>query len=123
MTAKRKRVRHKLEKNVARCWASKQRPTVWKRPNTLPDGPNVPVTEGTLGPSGGHAPTSIETTLAGSFGYEIVDAVEYYSRYLTSLNLAVEECQKEYFEQRQRLDEFDESRVLQVTIVTMHPFL
>ncbi|KAJ1385804.1 hypothetical protein B484DRAFT_12925, partial [Ochromonadaceae sp. CCMP2298] len=99
-TAKRRRVRHKLEKNVARCWANKQPPLVWKRPNTLPDGaPNVVVQE---------------SAWAKSLGYEIVDGVEYYSRYLTALNLSVEQQQQRFFEQRQLLDEYDESRVLQV---------
>lgn len=99
ITAKRRRIRNKLEKYIALCWASQQRPLVWKRPSSLPDFP-VPV---------------VHNKIARDFGYEVVDAIEYYSKSLNLFNERVKSMQKVHFEQRHRVDELEEMRLLQIT--------
>jgi hypothetical protein len=96
--AKRRRVRNKLEKHVALCWATHQRSIVWKRPSTLPDFPRAVV----------------QSRIAQDIGYEIVDAIEYYAKELALLNNSVRSMQKIYFDQRQRLDELEEYRLEQI---------
>lgn len=99
ITAKRRRIRNKLEKYIALCWASQQRPLVWKRPSSLPDFP-VPV---------------VHNKLARDFGYEVVDAIEFYSKSLNLFNERVKSMQKVHFEQRHRVDELEEMRLMQIT--------
>ena len=98
VSAKRKRVRNKLEKFIALCWANRQRPVVWKRPVMLPDFPE-PVAE---------------NTIARKLGYEVVDAIEFYSKELSHLNKQVDNMQRTHFDQRQRVDEIEELRLVQI---------
>lgn len=98
ITAKRRRIRNKLEKYIALCWASQQRPLVWKRPSSLPDFP-VPV---------------VHNKVAQDFGYEVVDAIEFYSKSLNLFNERVKSMQKVHFEQRHRVDELEEMRLMQI---------
>jgi hypothetical protein len=98
VTAKRKRVRNKLEKYVALCWASHERPLAWKRPSQLPDFPN-PVAQ---------------NMVARKLGYEVVDAIEFYARELSLLNEQVANMQHMHFDQRQRVDELEELRLVQI---------
>lgn len=98
VAAKRKRVRNKLEKYIAICWASQQRPVVWKKPSSLPDFP-TPIAR---------------NKMARDCGYEVVDAIEFYSKSLALLNEQVRTLQKVHFDQRQKVDELEELRLVQI---------
>ena len=98
VTSKRKRVRDKLEKSIAVCWAVNERPVVWKRPSLLPDFP-IPV---------------VQNKFAQRLGYEVVDSIDYYTKELQLLNEKVVNMQRTHFDQRQRLHELEELRLVQI---------
>jgi hypothetical protein len=98
ITAQRKRTRNKLEKAIAKCWATQNRPVAWKRRSRLTEN---------------HNPVA-QNTVAQVLGYEVVDAIEYYSRELGVLNERVANLQATHFEQRQKVDEVHQLRLAQI---------
>lgn len=101
LCAKRRETRNRLEKYIAQCWAYDTRPTVWINRKLYQDQELRP------------EPVE-ENVLAKDLGYDVVDAIKHYSRKLITLNESVRTLQKHYFEQRKRLNQLDEYRVLKI---------
>lgn len=95
----REAVRNHLEKSVATCWAEMRRPTVWVR-------------HGAFEEMNTSTPPPVKAGfIAGLFGYEVHDAIDFYFLQLALLNEEVSQLQALYINRRRQLDDVEQANV------------
>ena len=101
--AKRKRLRHKLEKAIAHYEARNERPLVYAKVGSYFEDKDNDLQEGIFGDDG-LVEFCMKLFAPERLGYYQVDAIQYYTEKLTKYNSEVKDLQKKYYEQSIQAD-------------------